>query len=373
MKRNQGAKSVARTGAGKPARAAPRVAALGARAIAASAVAASLAACTPAHRTIASAPVAAGTDWKLVKRPDLGISYWQARIPGSVELMEKDPEGRQREIDRRVGEVDAREANGQGCPAGMVRVQGQMKDWEGVLAVQHQSSACLKADNPRWDPKDKCYLFDAAKMRLESVPAFDMSFCIDRFEFPNIPNEAPAVMTSWMDARKACEAQGKRLCEEDEWTFACEGERALPYPYGDGVTRDASVCNVDAENKNAPMPRHNMKIGTASELAAAARELDQLWRGVPSGSRPGCRSPFGVYDMTGNVDEWALHSRGRPWETRKPGSRPLTGSTDPHKIHSIMKGGWWGPIRGRCQPATTSHDENFQNYESGFRCCANAR
>ena len=36
-----------------------------------------------------------------------------------------------------------------------------------------------------------------------------------------------------------------------------------------------------------------------------------FWQGVPSGSLPKCKSPFGVYDMTGNVDEYtksiALH------------------------------------------------------------------
>ena len=29
----------------------------------------------------------------------------------------------------------------------------------------------------------------------------------------------------------------------------------------------------------------------------------KLWQGAPSGANPKCKSPFGVYDMVGNVDE----------------------------------------------------------------------
>ncbi|MFS8071048.1 MAG: hypothetical protein ACMG6S_32165, partial [Byssovorax sp.] len=36
---------------------------------------------------------------------------------------------------------------------------------------------------------------------------------------------------------------------------------------------------------------------------------------------------------------------------------------------SILKGGYWGPVRTRCRPATRSHDENHLFYQEGFRCC----
>jgi formylglycine-generating enzyme required for sulfatase activity len=83
----------------------------------------------------------------------------------------------------------------------------------------------------------------------------------------------------------------------------------------------------------------------------ALAEIDRLWQGEASGARSRCRSPFGVYDMTGNVDEWTVSVR--------PGERP-----------SILKGGYWGPVRTRCRPSTRAHGEDYASYQQGFRCCA---
>ena len=66
-------------------------------------------------------------------------------------------------------------------------------------------------------------------------------FCIDTFEYPNRAGGFPPVMVSAFDAAALCREQGKRLCWESEWTAACEGKPAKPYPYG--ISRDASRCN----------------------------------------------------------------------------------------------------------------------------------
>ena len=40
---------------------------------------------------------------------------------------------------------------------------------------------------------------------------------------------------------------------------------------------------------------------------------------------------------------------------------------------SGLKGGWWGPVRGRCRPTVGFHKEEDYGYEEGFRCCADAK
>ena len=115
--------------------------------------------------------------------------------------------------------------------------------------------------------------------------------------------------------------------------------------YGDGYARDAQACNIDRPYI-WPHPEKVYDPGTReSELA----RLDQR---EPSGSRAACVSPYGVHDMVGNVDEWVVNVSqfGKPY---------LSG----------LKGGYWGPVRTRCRPMTTAHDETFRYYQIGFRCC----
>jgi sulfatase modifying factor 1 len=248
-----------------------------------------------------------------------------------------------------VAMTDAAEGTRGACPPGMVEVEGRMKvggwGWEDAVdALQRQACVdwidrafperCARYDRDRW-------------LALSSrLPVRPMHFCIDRFEYPNRRGAYPWIMVSWTEARALCAEQGKRLCTEAEWTFACEGEEAMPYPYG--YVRDADACVIDRPwrpvDAAALAPRDGER---------ALVELDRLWQGDASGSHPRCRSAFGVYDMTGNVDEWT--------ESVVPGEHP-----------SILKGGYWGPVRTRCRPSTRVHGPDFTFYQQGFRCCADA-
>jgi formylglycine-generating enzyme required for sulfatase activity len=136
------------------------------------------------------------------------------------------------------------------------------------------------------------------------------------------------------------------LCTEDEWTFACEGEEATPYPTG--YMRDETACVIDR-----PWKLFDERRLAVRDSTLAIAEIDYVWQGEASGARPGCRSPFGVYDMTGNVDEW-------------------TSSVQHEGYRSIFKGGYWGPVRARCRAATRAHNEDFYFYQQGFRCCTDA-
>jgi formylglycine-generating enzyme required for sulfatase activity len=166
-------------------------------------------------------------------------------------------------------------------------------------------------------------------------------FCIDRFEYPNVAGAKPTVMKDWYEAKSTCESEGKRLCGDTEWTLACEGQERLPYPYG--YNRDADACNIDKPHLD--VDEHAM--ADASKRDAEVARLDQR---SPSGSHEACVSPFGAYDMTGNVDEWVINEGGKPYK-------------------SGLKGGYWGPVRDRCRPMTTAHNELFEFYQIGFRCC----
>lgn len=218
------------------------------------------------------------------------------------------------------------------CPSDMVHVAGTFCPYVGHRCVEWIDQ---KRDRcQRYAPPPLC---EGRLTRLE--------YCIDRYEYPNQVGVLPAVMVSYTEALVACGDEGKRLCTEDEWTFACEGETRVPYPYG--YERDKTACNIDRA--------HGFPNFEAfSEPKEVSKEVERLDQRVRSGSMPRCVSPFGVHDMTGNVDEWA----------RNPAP-----DRDAGVDISSLKGGYFGPIRARCRPVTRSHNRWFRFYQVGFRCC----
>jgi formylglycine-generating enzyme required for sulfatase activity len=243
--------------------------------------------------------------------------------------------------------TDQAEGTRKNCPPGMVEVQGAMKvDSERGSVEWLQDSTCthwLDRDFP-----ERCAAFDKDKWLAlwPEIPSRTTHFCIDRFEHPNRKGAYPVIAVTWYEANAHCASQGKRLCTEDEWTFACEGEEAVPYPTG--YLRDEHACVIDRPWKLFDAARLGDRDSTLANM-----EVDYLWQGEASGARSACRSPFGVYDMTGNVDEW-------------------TSSVRSEGFRSILKGGYWGPVRARCRPSTRAHNEDFYFYQQGFRCCTDA-
>lgn len=212
------------------------------------------------------------------------------------------------------------------CPDDMAEVKGAF--------CTELEQRCLKKRKP-W----QCAAFEKpSRCKGERKP---MHYCIDRYEYPNQKGETPEVMQSWDDAKAKCEAQHKRLCTDSEWTLACEGPDELPFPYG--YARDPARCPID---KKSPKVNESLLFNPRTQDAEVAR-LDQR---EPSGSRPQCVSAYGVFDLTGNVDEWVVNERGRPHQ-------------------SALKGGNWGEYRNACRPTTRGHDEGFRYYQTGFRCC----
>ena len=163
-----------------------------------------------------------------------------------------------------------------------------------------------------------------------------MRFCMDRDEWQAPGEKVAANHKSWTDAKKTCESQGKRVCRESEWNFACEGEEMRPYPYG--WRRDADACNAD-----------RMDIFKANGMLEDRR--------VGESDKPRCVSPFGVHNLSGNMEEWTTID--------------ATASSDHPR--PAMKGAWWQPSRNHCRANQTAHDDHYNGMETGFRCCAETR
>lgn len=150
-------------------------------------------------------------------------------------------------------------------------------------------------------------------------------YCIDRFEFPG-EAQRPLALVSWVQARTACAAMGKRLCGEDEWVAACGGVLGRLFPWG-----DADVWGLCASD----------------ELQEATYE-----RAIPGGSLTSCRSPFGTFDQEGNHSEWVEDGPERPYRW-------------------VLGGTLWTGVYGHGCQARHGHPEIAPVAgDDGFRCCA---
>ncbi|MDP1823885.1 MAG: bifunctional serine/threonine-protein kinase/formylglycine-generating enzyme family protein [Archangium sp.] len=166
-------------------------------------------------------------------------------------------------------------------------------------------------------PGDPMMGFDEKALTSVDVPGF----CVDIFEYPNKRGVAPTASVGFADAKRLCEAQGKRLCSEAEWEKSCKGPGGAKWPYGNSF--DANTCNTEDD------------IGDSRSLS-------------PGGRFAKCRSGYGVADLSGNVAEWTSDR--------------------------MIKGGSFasGDYAVRCS-ARKNGASFAKSSEVGFRCCTEQR
>jgi formylglycine-generating enzyme required for sulfatase activity len=225
--------------------------------------------------------------------------------------------------------LDGGAASATACPADMRLVEG----------VHYE---CVQRFCTDWR-QEHCYAVFPGLIAQEPRET-PIRTCMDTYEWPNRAGAEPLVMLRFVEAEAACASAGKRLCTEFEWETACEGPETRPWPYG--FRYDPSACN--SAKPYRPVSEARL---ASSDAAVRAAETRRAWQGEPSGSYPACQSAAGVFDLTGNVEEWVQTSRPE-WPYR-----------------SALKGGYWSKPWAGCRDTNEAHGPQFRFYEVGFRCC----
>ena len=218
------------------------------------------------------------------------------------------------------------------CPTDMRLVTGTHYD-----EIQH---LCVE---PKRGAKDThCFAYWEGITAAEGAQT-EIRVCMDQFEAPNRRGAKPFVMKSFENARTWCAQRSKRVCSEQEFELACEGPDSRPLAYGWRV--DRKLCNS----------AKGWRAFDVAKLSAGGEdtknEIERLWQGSVSGHYLTCVSPFGIFDMMGNVEEWVSTRTGR-------------------RFGGALMGGFWAKPWTGCRGTNDAHETTFTFYETGFRCCA---
>jgi formylglycine-generating enzyme required for sulfatase activity len=163
----------------------------------------------------------------------------------------------------------------------------------------------------------------------------------------------PVVLVTWFGARNYCEWVGRRLPTEAEWEKAARGTNGQVFPWGD--TLDTSVVNLDSE----------LTLDDDT-VACTAGGCDPFLRMSPVGSFLGGVSPYGAYDMAGNVWEWVADWYGFDYYASSPEFNPTGPDTGELRAR---KGGSWDESNRGVRAANRSGVAPEKNYTGmGFRC-----
>jgi formylglycine-generating enzyme required for sulfatase activity len=126
-------------------------------------------------------------------------------------------------------------------------------------------------------------------------------------QFPVAHSLYPVEMVSWEDADAFCRWDGKRLPTEAEWEKAARGPDGRIYPWGNQF--DSNKANVGG------------RMGGTTAV----------------GTYEAGKSPYGVYDLIGNVWEWTAD-----WYLPYPGS--TYESKDYGQKYKVIRGNSWVSI-----------------------------